>query len=566
MRRWLGVLSVLLAVGCAPSWKKLPHQTVYQKTRAPKLHEKPYTSWAVSDWWDFGLHSSVVPLAQSFSPARYAARLVGHKPALDVNAFGKVPDSPWYQNRITKKPFTAAELVRGPNRAGAPAPGPLVVVSGKTEGATPGLVLVDRKGARWFAKFDPPAFRGLSTSAELIASKFLYAAGYWVPETYVVELDVRRLQIGDRAWTRDSYERKIPLTEKALKELIALMNPDPRGRLRTLFSRAVPGEPIGPFSYRGVRANDPNDKIPHQRRRSLRGLWVLAAWLNNTDVRRQNTLDTFIPVAKGKGFVRHYLIDFGDSLGAAGEREKYKGEGYEARLDWSELGKRGVSLGFLYPYWLPLKRSPYRSVGIFEAKVFDPERWYPVVENPAFEEANPEDTFWGASVLARFTPELIRAGVETAGYTEDGATDFVVEVLTARRKKLLQYGFEKILALDDPKVEGRYLVTFVDLEVLGGLRPSPGFRYRVRWNRTGKSDVLVHHGQVESPRFDLREVVAKVMRRDRKGFENDPFLTLEVWRTDGGPRLELHLRAVRNFLLPVSLWREQRVVPARDLR
>jgi hypothetical protein len=264
--------------------------------------------------------------------------------------------------------------------------------------------------------------------------------------------------------------------------------------------------------------------------------------------------------------VRHYLIDFGDSLGAAGEREKYKGEGYEARLDWSEIGKRGAALGMLYPYWLALRRSPYRSVGIFEAKVFDPERWYPVVENPAFEEANPADTFWGASILAHFTPKLIRAAVDAAGYTEEGAADYVVQVLIDRRTKLLRYAFKSLLALDEPKVEGRYLVTFVDLEVLGGLRAKGSYRYRVRWNRTGSSDVVINSGSTEVPRFDLRDSVTKVMTRDRSGFENDPFLTLEVWRAEGGPRLELHLRAVRNFLVPVSLLREDRVVPAQEVR
>jgi len=554
-------LALAVAGACAPSWKKLPHARVYQESKPPELHSKPKTGFEVSDWWDFGLHSSVVPLAKSLSPARAVAAVAGNKPSLDVNVFGKVPDSPWYVNRVTRHPFTVDELRLGPNHLGPPADGPLVVLSGKTEGNTPGLVLRDSTGAVWFAKFDPPAFRELSTSAELIASKFLHAAGYWVPETYVFELDVRRLQLDALAWTRDSYNRKIPLEAHELESLIALMNPDPRGRLRTLMSRGIPGEPIGPFSYRGIRVGDPNDKIPHERRRSLRGLWVLAAWLNNTDVRRQNTLDTFLAVSGDKGFVRHYLIDFGDSLGAAGDREKYKGEGYETRIDWSELGKRFLAMGLLYPYWTPLHRSPFRSVGIFESEIFEPERWTPIVANPAFDEAEPADTFWGASILARFTPELIAAGVAAAEYSEEGAAAYVTRILVERRAKLLRHAFASMLGLDEPQVENHYEVTFVDLEVLGGLIPGPArYRYRVLWNRTGHADVEVAAGtQAGEPRFDLRDVVTRVMTEHREEFESDPFLTLVVQRPGKGPRIELHLRVVRDFLLPVGLWRQEGV-------
>jgi len=46
---------------------------------------------------------------------------------------------------------------------------------------------------------------------------------------------------------------------------------------------------VGPFSYRETRSDDPNDTIPHQDRRVLRGLGVFAAWLNHHDTRSINT-------------------------------------------------------------------------------------------------------------------------------------------------------------------------------------------------------------------------------------------------------------------------------------
>jgi len=55
--------------------------------------------------------------------------------------------------------------------------------------------------------------------------------------------------------------------------------------------------------------------IPHDRRRDLRGLEVLFAWLNHTDAKGDNSLDS----VDGKGAdarIVHHLLDFGDSFGS----------------------------------------------------------------------------------------------------------------------------------------------------------------------------------------------------------------------------------------------------------
>ena len=560
MRPMMLAAAAVALVSCAPGWKRLPHDERFQRAPEPRLHRRPAIDSLPTDWWDRMNSSTVLPLAHSMSPGRYLAAAVGGRPALDVNRLGEVPDSTWFENRIARRPMSAAEIAHGPGDWVLPAAGPLTVISGKLEGATPGLIMRDTAGRVYFVKFDPPAFPELSTGAEIVAQRLLHAAGYHVPEMQVMELALDRLVLDPGAQQRDSYRELVPMTRRDLDGLLSNLNPSRSGRLRALLSRDTPGFSIGPFSYDGVRVDDPNDRIPHQRRRSLRGLWVFAAWLNNTDVRRQNTLDTFVEVDRARrlGYVRHHLIDFGNSLGAGGERDKYVGEGYEAEVDWRAIGNRLFILGLSYDRWLALRRTPYRSVAIFESELFDPESWRPNYPNVAFDEATARDTFWAGSLLARLDRGALEAAVAGARYSEPEAARLIVEVLMARRAKMLRHAFAGFLPLVDPTVSGQR-VAMVDLELQAGLLTGvPRYRFAVRWNRTGRGDVALESGERPAPVVDLAATVRRARAGD--GFDGDPFLTLSWWRRQRGglgPRVDLHLRVVGDHLVPVELWRER---------
>lgn len=558
----IAILSSLLAslvAACAPSWKEVPHDQRFQHTDQPILHRRPAGQWLPTDWWDRAHASTILPLARALSPARYVDRFSGGREALDINEFGEVPDSLWFHNRIGRDRMDPAVIARGPGVGEGPAIGALAVINGKLEGATPGLVVRDAAGEDWFVKFDPPAYRELSTGAELVAQRLLWAAGYWVPEMHVGLLDLNELILAKGATRLDEYGRTVAMDEEDLRDLITNLNPGGDNRVRALFSRSLPGDPIGPFTYRGVRIDDPNDKIPHERRRSLRGLWVLAAWINNTDVRQQNTLDTFLRSAEDPelGYVRHYLIDFGDSLGAAGERTKYIGEGYEGQVDWPAMLGRFLAGGLNYPYWLGVRRSPLMSVGVFEAEVFNPARWAPSFPNPAFIEATDEDTFWAASILARFDRPRVEAAVSAANYRNERAAKAIVDILMKRREKLLEYALRNMAPLIDPYVEGRR-VGMRDLERVAALPRSwrrTSYHYQVRWNRTGLPDSDLASGSRDRPEVDLGPVLSQAPA----DLADDPFLTVS-WRRRHqgqlGPRVELHLRVDNGVLIPVGLWRE----------
>src|SRR5262249_14045611 len=109
--------------------------------------------------------------------------------------------------------------------------------------------------------------------------------------------------------------------EAALKELLA--HASHRGELvRFAASRWLPGRTIGPFTYSGLRDDDPNDVIPHEDRRDLRAARVLAAWTEHYDSREQNSMDVWLSddprdPDSSPGKVIHYYLDLGDCFGGA---------------------------------------------------------------------------------------------------------------------------------------------------------------------------------------------------------------------------------------------------------
>ena len=124
---------------------------------------------------------------------------------------------------------------------------------------------------------------------------------------------------------------------------------------------------IGPYAREGTRADDPNDRIPHEQRRSLRGQFPIFAWLNHTDMQEDNTLDTF-----DDGHVVHYLIDFGKALGVMGWGLKWKTVGYTYRFDLGLALKSLLTLGLWVRPWEGLEETGLRGIGLFDAEHYHP--------------------------------------------------------------------------------------------------------------------------------------------------------------------------------------------------
>jgi hypothetical protein len=142
---------------------------------------------------------------------------------------------------------------------------------------------------------------------------------------------------------------------------------------------------FGPFRYAGTRSDDPNDIVAHQNRRDLRGLYVFCAWLNHTDAKSINSMDSLVvkPIV--------------------------------AQL---------VSFGFYAPAWMRADFPHVPAIGNFEYRAFDAEQWHSNYQNTAFELRTPGDTYWAAKKVTAFSDNAIRAIPRTGQYEDARAVEW----------------------------------------------------------------------------------------------------------------------------------------------
>ncbi|HVH57807.1 MAG TPA: hypothetical protein VM791_16200 [Vicinamibacterales bacterium] len=356
--------------------------------------------------------------------------------AVNVNTVDEVPDSSWFTNRIGREAWTSERIARGPDTGTGPLPGAWTVIAAKMEGITPGLTVRDKAENVYFIKFDPPSNPEMASGAEVIATKFLYAAGYHTPENYTATVRREQLTIAPDTQAADEDGRLHPMRARDIDDLLERAARNADGSYRVLASKALPGRPLGPFRYYGTRPDDPNDIYPHEHRRELRGLLVFAAWLNHDDSRSVNTLDTLVHDGS-RSLVRHHLIDFGSTLGSGSVRAQTTRAGnefiWEARPTFITM----MTLGLYVRPWVKVDYPEIPAVGRIESTYFRPENWKPEYPNPAFRNARAEDRFWAARILSRFSDDDVRAVVAAAKYTDARATDYLVETLLARKAKVL---------------------------------------------------------------------------------------------------------------------------------
>lgn len=401
-----------------------------------------------------------------------ALELRRHVTAKNVNSLGEVPNSTWFTNRIGVRSMSVAEVRRGPATDEGPKK-PFTILGTKVGGKSVGFMIKDANGLRYLLKFDPKGEPEIETAADVISARLLHACGFNVPDDQIVYFTRKDLIIAEKATVADTFGNKRKMTEEDLLVNLGKIDVAPNGRIRGLTSKFVKGVPLGGVARSGVRKDDPNDLVAHEHRRDLRGQYVVFSWINHTDVKEDNLLDMWTkdPANPSRRFVKHYLVDFGKALGAMGQLDKMRHSGFGHSFDFEYLFRSLLTFGLVRRPWEGLRVPKLRGVGRFESRNYEPGRWKSHAPWFAFKDKDRFDMFWGAKLIARFTPAHIRAAVEAGRYTDRRATDYVTKTLIERQRKTVRYWFKKVNPLDQFTVEADGRFCFDDLMVTYHLEP-----------------------------------------------------------------------------------------------
>jgi hypothetical protein len=329
------------------------------------------------------------------------------------------------------------------------------------------------------------------SAASAIGAAIYHAVGFNTSCEQIVYFEREVLTLAPGLKVTDNSNITRPFDARALDAVLA-QAPRRGTKVRMQASAWLPGHLIGPFRYEGTREDDPNDVIPHEDRRDLRGGRLVAAWLNHFDAREQNTMDSWIAddprvPDSSPGFVRHYYLDTSDSFGS-----EWADDGISRRLgrsyllDFEDIGSDFVTFGTRTRPWEEARRTPgMEPFGYYHHRDFDPEAWKNEYPNPAFSRATEHDNAWMARILSRFDRADIEALVTLGDFTRPEHGAFLTEVLEQRLRKILERYLTRLSPLADGRVERGNVLVLTDLAARRGVRASRPYAYRARLHDGG---------------------------------------------------------------------------------
>jgi hypothetical protein len=405
------------------------------------------------------------------------------KRARNVNTIDEVPDGEWFVNRAGREPITTGQIARGSNSGSGPAAGTWTVTAAKSDGITPGFTVRDATGAIWFLKFDPPGHPAMATGIEVTIAKLFWAIGYHTVEYYLTELDPSRLEIAEKTTFTPPGGRPRHMHRGDVDWLLGQADRGANGTYRVIASKAAPGEPVGRISFAGTRDDDPNDLIPHEHHRELRGYGVFAAWFNHVDAKGVNSIDVLVRNG-ARSLVRHYLLDFGSTMGSAAVGPREYWEGWDYLVEPGQTLKGMSTLGFFVLPWrtVDLYESPTVGRLIADNTRWDPERWKPRVPNPAFLHARADDKFWAARKAVAITDDLLRAAVGAGQFGNEKDEAFLVKALADRRDAIARRYLPAINPIVDPALDSGGRLQFSNAAVDAKVAQPPS-AYKAAWSR-----------------------------------------------------------------------------------
>ena len=534
---WVVLSLLTLSTSCS----KTKLFTIPQSVPADTLNVPSPEAIKIHTYGEYFDKQVTLQLEEALDFSRQIQNLAGTRPEADnLDAFGEVSNSSWFTNRNGIKEMSLAEIRRGPNIGEGPDTlHPWIITRAKAEGVTPGFSIRDQKGENYVIKFDPLGYPELASGAEVVSTKLFYAMGYNTPENYVVYFNPRILKLGEKVSLTDKKGRKRYMTEEDLQILLDGIEKLPDGRIRAMASKYLGGKPIGPFKYKGIRKDDLNDFIRHEDRRELRGLRIIAAWLNHFDTKDGNSLDMFVS-EKGNNFVRHYLIDFGATLGSASHGPNHLWREHQYDIDPGVLTTNILTLGLYVRPWEKQPGVIYPSVGVFVSNLFNPMTYKPQVPNPAFQSMTMSDGFWAAKIVMSFSDEQLETIIKEGQYSNPQAESFLLNIIRERRDIIGRYFFSRMTPLDNFKVsydaERKPFLEFKDLAITSGLQDSAA-TYQFQISYLPGDGKVIEEGEIDGytsiPLLNLqRTFFSQIKGQDKKLPAEQIHIQIRNWKPD----------------------------------
>lgn len=324
--------------------------------------------------------------------------------AEDINSMDAVVESSWFTP--SRPPSLEGYTITLPAAPFTPVE--------DTEAAKLGLSFMDdAAGRRWEIIPEAPERKILSTAAGAIASRLMYALGYHASESHVI-------------YSEDG-QRSLAIAWASV-----------RGTAQSTF-----GIGIGPTSPSGTRDDDPNDTIPHERRRTLRALALVADWLGMDEIKPRTLRDVYFG-EPGRGYVQHQVSDLHDALGAEALLDALRRK--EDRPDSNPLVALG-SLGFSAKELGDPADSPYPSIGIFSLHVDPAAHDLHVPFGPA-RDALIGDIYWMGKRIAAVPDTTIRFAVAAGLVEPPEAATFLRRALSRRRDDVARFAMSFVTPLE----------------------------------------------------------------------------------------------------------------------
>ncbi|MFO0571321.1 MAG: hypothetical protein U0263_37175 [Polyangiaceae bacterium] len=328
--------------------------------------------------------------------------------ARDVNALDEVPRSSWF-SPVPLEPdaFLARYAADGPPR-------PPV----RIEGSGRFRRLFDARGLGYRIIEDHPTLPAVDTAASVIASRLVRALGYRTPETWLVEPRSLGLRANTDRWTLVRW----PL-----------------------------GAALGPTDMTYRRDDDPNDRVAHRDRRTLRALGVLGAWLDLRELGPSRLVDVYVG-RPGRGHVEHLLVGLEDALGAAALAPSHAHAKTQGAVGGNTLENLlTLGLGEANP------RAPSRERSLVAFPASLPARYELGHPYEPVDRLLPSDGYWIAKRMCAIPSALIERAVADAKLPAP-IQSHVVHALEARRRTLAGYQLSLVTPLEVESVVGRRLV------------------------------------------------------------------------------------------------------------